>query len=89
MIIESWYKIWCPDCQTPNWACDGDPLDCTGEDLEVIECFHCKKKFCFYDNLIEEIYGYAIEGDEDNPPMTKIEIIENLAHCRKGRENTK
>ena len=38
---ESWYKEWCPECETVNWFCNGDESDLSGIDIEGIKCRAC------------------------------------------------
>ena len=47
MQTETWYRIWCEGCQTPNWLCNGTIDDLTVPDLEGFECFNCGKKHEF------------------------------------------
>lgn len=43
---ESWSKIWCEFCNTPNWICDGDLEDVTKPDpADAICCYKCKRIF--------------------------------------------
>ena len=41
MIEETWNKVWCPNCNKPNWFCLGDLNDLTGTDIEACQCFSC------------------------------------------------
>jgi len=57
MIIESWYKIWCPKCDAHNWICNGDESDLSGIiDIEAVKCRKCDHIFWF---------GYV----DDNPKI--------------------
>ena len=40
--MESWYKTWCPKCETINWFCNGDERDLSGVDIDAIKCRKCK-----------------------------------------------
>lgn len=84
IISEMWNKIWCPECKTPNWICLGDLDDCTVPDIEAVKCFKCQHKIVLID--ISDFYAYALEGDEDTPPMTEVQILEDLIYCENGRE---
>lgn len=41
MKCEVWWKVWCSECNIPNWVCDGDLSDLTKPDIEAIECWNC------------------------------------------------
>lgn len=80
---EAWNKIWCPECKAINWVCLGDLNDCTQMDCEAVICHQCNKKIVLID--IHESYASELEGNEDEPPMTKEDIISNL-YTEKGLE---
>lgn len=50
MQAETWCKIWCEGCNTPNWLCVGNIDDLTKPDLEGFECFGCGKRHEFFDD---------------------------------------
>jgi hypothetical protein len=47
MNYDTWYKIWCDDCQTVNWVCDGDISDMTQLDIDGFVCRKCRKLHIF------------------------------------------
>lgn len=81
-MIETWYKIWCPRCEIPNWICNGDTSDMTVPDIEAIECFNCGKKFWIDETQIGmENYSHLLEDGE----TTLDEILEDEAYYEKGK----
>lgn len=48
-MIETWHKIWCPKCDTPNWFNDGDTSDMTKSDLSGLRCFKCSHIWAIYE----------------------------------------
>ena len=40
-MVESWYKEYCPKCETINWVCNGDETDITVIDLDGYKCRKC------------------------------------------------
>lgn len=80
--MESWYKTWCPYCETSNWHCNGNESDLSGLDVEAVKCRSCGAVFLLglpdeiLDELRGEDYGYVTEdgvemiknedGDETN-----------------------
>lgn len=48
-------KDWCPECLTVNYVNNGDPQDCTGRDLDGIQCWNCKRIWLFDDDPPEYV----------------------------------
>ncbi len=48
MFIETWCKLFCPRCDSPNWFCLGDISDLTsiGDEFSAFRCWKCKN--CFW-----------------------------------------
>ena len=38
---ETWYKEYCPKCDTVNWICNGDESDLSSVDIEGFKCRKC------------------------------------------------
>jgi len=47
MQSESWCKIWCDECGTANWICEGDISDCSRCDPEGFICYKCSAVWPF------------------------------------------
>lgn len=47
--FEHWTKVWCPNCNKPNWVFGGDPDDVTGSDPYVIRCWACVRDFAMFE----------------------------------------
>lgn len=63
--METWGKLWCPACNTPNWICLGDLEDCTVPTTEAVLCHSCKKKFLIIDrNELMDMYGEDLKPGE-------------------------
>ena len=56
-MSETWYKEWCPKCETVNWICDGNTMDLSEGDVEAIKCRKCGSIF---------LLGYEETVDDDN-----------------------
>lgn len=41
IMAESWYKEYCPKCDTVNWVCNGDESDLSGVDIDGYQCRKC------------------------------------------------
>lgn len=56
---ESWYRVWCPYCDTSNWYCNGNESDISGMDIDAVKCRNCDKVFLLAtpDPIINEIRG--------------------------------
>jgi hypothetical protein len=54
MIIETWGKVWCPQCKAPNWFCQGDLTDLTVCDVLGIACWSCNHTFSLDGNILGE-----------------------------------
>jgi hypothetical protein len=67
-MSETWYKEYCPKCDTHNWVCDGDTTDITGMDIEAIKCRKCHHIFTIADNgeTWEELYGEGATIEDSN-----------------------
>ena len=54
--MESWYKEYCPKCETINWVCNGDESDLSACDIEGVKCRSCG-----------HIWGLGVEicGEDD------------------------
>lgn len=50
LYMETWWKVWCPECDKPNWVCGGNMQDLTTIDVEGFECWDCEHKTCFIDD---------------------------------------
>jgi phage FluMu protein Com len=63
---ESWYKEYCPKCDTINWICNGDESDLTQEDVDAIKCRKCDHIFSLgeIDDWME-IYGWKTLEDSN------------------------
>jgi hypothetical protein len=65
-MSESWYKEYCPYCDTRNWICNGDEQDLSGMDVEGIKCRNCDKIFMLGDFDVEEfLKDFQYEKLED------------------------
>lgn len=40
-MSESWYKEYCPHCDTHNWICNGDESDLYAIDVDGYKCRKC------------------------------------------------
>lgn len=60
MTIETWYKIWCDECGTANWLCDGNTSDVTGIDIEGFMCRKCKTVYPMMEDDPGDPEGYDI-----------------------------
>lgn len=71
---ESWYKVWCPYCDTDNWYCNGNENDITGIDVEVIKCRKCKKLFLLGepDEILEELRGDGGYREENGCRLEEV-----------------
>lgn len=72
---ESWYRVWCPYCESENWFCNGNEQDISGVDVEAVRCRGCKKLFRLgvYDSILEEIRGKnGTVYEEDGCKMVKV-----------------
>lgn len=72
MRCESWLKVWCPKCSTPNWFSQGDPDDMTGVDCEEGRCYKCRHVWSF----INELDIYWTDDNEEY-------IVEEGLECPK------
>lgn len=68
-MTDTWYKEWCPHCETHNWICNGDETDLSGVDVEGIKCRKCGKIFPLgempYD--VDELEDINWEEGLENP----------------------
>lgn len=78
MYIEVWYRVSCNKCGRSNWVCDGDPNDCTGADVEGIECWHCHHKW----SLNEEFEDPHEYDEDEEPPEIYCELGKNLQEVK-------
>jgi len=63
---ESWYKEYCPYCETHNWICNGDENDLSGVDVEGIKCRECGKIFMLGEFDVDEfLEDFQYEKLED------------------------
>lgn len=88
MYMESWIKVWCPECKAANWNCQGDLTDCTRMDAEALECHACSKKF-WIDSEWKDVYYYLTDPEcleEGEEVLTEKQILEEHANVEKGRE---
>ena len=65
MIIESWYKIWCANCNKPNWVCNGDESDVTTKDVDGFVCHNCGSKYSLGSSQFDDMDDYEV--GLDNP----------------------
>ena len=40
----------CPECDTVNYVNDGDPMDCSGVDIDGMQCHKCGRIWLWGDN---------------------------------------
>jgi RNase P subunit RPR2 len=57
-MAESWYKEWCPKCNTINWWCNGDESNLSGIDVQAFKCRKCGHIHFFGD---QEMYEWEAE----------------------------
>ena len=76
LYTETWWRIWCSECDTPNWVCGGDMNDMSQIDIEGFECWKCEHECCLYDEEEQEDMGlgpglqmHCVQGRES--PITK------------------
>jgi phage FluMu protein Com len=64
MILEQWWKIWCPNCNAVNWLNNGDPSDMTAFDVQAFKCHACGKVSAMSDDdeFDEDDADWAEEG---------------------------
>ena len=64
MTVETWYRIWCDNCNTVNWVCDGNVDDITQSDILGFICYQCKESHYFCDDEYDddlESYGVGLK----------------------------
>ncbi len=73
---ETWYKEFCPKCDTYNWICDGDPTDLSGMDVEGLKCRKCS-------------HIWYLGGEENYKDWAEISGWESVEDCNweEGLEN--
>lgn len=86
--ITTWYRIWCPFCETPNWFSGDEKYDIDG-----VDCWECKCLFwaipLWHRN---DCYGHYLEPDidDDMPEFSCYpDILEKLANVAKGQKEPK
>lgn len=74
--VESWYRVWCPYCDTVNWFCNGNENDITGLDIDAVRCRICKKVFRLgpIDKIEEEIRGDGDIWVENGCKMVEVAL---------------
>ena len=65
--METWYKEFCPECDSSNWINNGDETDLTVVDIEAIKCHNCG-----------EIFFLGFEDEEDLMFEKGIDCKEDL-----------
>ncbi len=73
-FVESWYRVWCPYCETGNWFCNGNESDLSGIDVDAIKCRSCAKVFLLAppDPIMDDIRGDDYElNTEDGIEFVK------------------
>lgn len=74
LLIETWYKVWCPFCKSENWIIQAK------EDIDGVNCYNCQKEFWILPKeYIDDRYSY--EGDE----RSYEEILAEEAYVCQGR----
>jgi hypothetical protein len=53
-MVETWYKIWCSECNSVNWFCNGDEADLSKIDIEGCKCWNCGKVEYFDEEMSED-----------------------------------
>ena len=62
--MSSWYKEFCPNCNTINWVCNGNESDLSGIDIDGYKCRQCGKIHYFGD-FKEDADIFGFESLED------------------------
>ena len=75
---DTWFKIWCPFCDTVNWlyAYDNDNYDDSKLDIEACKCYNCNSLF-WLNEFIAENAKLEYNGDNE---------LEEYANVEDGRE---
>ncbi len=64
---ETWYKEYCPKCNSHNWINNGDTTDLSQLDIEAIKCRKCEHIFYLGTEedfkLLKEISGWETIED--------------------------
>ncbi len=88
MFVETWYKTWCPACQTPNWFCVGDLTDMTGPDLEACRCFMCDTVYMLDDTDPLDYFLDRLSEEDEGKKFTLAELVaKGHVHTEKGRQS--